>query len=146
MKNTWILSAILATGLLAGCLSAPQSNILEDGNQLETRASQTRTYEVSGGTRSTNTEAILRSVLATLQDLGFMITDADASLGIISATKMDSDTTRVTVTVRAGTEKQVTVRVSARANNQTIRDAAIYREFFILLDKSVFLATAEGTP
>jgi hypothetical protein len=43
---------------------------------------------------------MLRTVIATMQDLSFVIDKADAGLGTVSGTKLDGYQLRMTVTVR----------------------------------------------
>jgi len=52
--------------------------------QLQIRNLQTKTYDTS------NNKMVMKSVLNTLQDLGFSVTNADADLGLIEA-KRDKD-------------------------------------------------------
>ena len=78
MKN--LLSIAVLTGSLAfsGCVQPPPRPQM---TQLQIREFQTRTYQ------SNNVKMIMKAVINTLQDDGFMIRNADKELGFISATK-----------------------------------------------------------
>jgi hypothetical protein len=81
----------------------------------------------------------MRSVIATLQDLGFVIDDANPKLGTITATRLHEYPMRMTVTVVNKGEKQVSVRVNARIDENSVTDARTYQDFFVALDKAMFL-------
>ena len=65
--------------------------------------------------------------MSTLQDLGFVIDKADATLGTVSATKLSNYALRITVTVRPRGETQLLVRANAQYNVQPITDPEPYR-------------------
>ena len=81
----------------------------------------------------------MRSVVATLQDLGFTIDQADAELGTITATRLHKYTMRMTVTVVKKEGDQISVRANARIGDKPVVDAATYQDFFVVLDKAMFL-------
>ncbi len=78
----------------------------------------------------------IRSVIATMQDLGFVIDKADEVLGTVSGTKLSGYAMRMTVTVRTSGAKQLLVRASAQYNLQAVSDPAPYQQFFAALEKS----------
>ncbi len=84
-------------------------------------------------------ETTLRTVMATLQDLGFVLDKADATLGTVTATKLDQSALRMTVTVRPKGEKQLIIRASAQYNARAVTEPAPYQEFFKSLSKAMFL-------
>jgi hypothetical protein len=127
---------VLALGAIA-CEMSPPKPVLEGESQVALRSIQTRTFETS------DREMTLRTVIATLQDLGFVIDKADASLGAVSATKLDGYELRMTVTVRRKTEDAMLVRASAQYQMEPIDDPATYQDFFTALEKSMFLAQQE---
>ena len=98
---------------LAGCASQ-NSAITEGGSQLEVRQMQTRVYD------SMDRRETLRSILATLQDLGFVIDTADYEMGTITATRLQEYELRVTVTVRDRADNRLAVRANARVNDRLI--------------------------
>jgi hypothetical protein len=125
------LCALLALGL-AGCATRPP-DILGSGSQLATREYQTREYE------TLDRNLTLRSVLATLQDLGFVIDSADESLGTVTATRASQYRMRMTVTVREKGADRVLVRANARIGEETVSNPGTYQDFFDALDKAMFL-------
>ena len=94
---------------------------------------QTRIYE------SLDRRETLRSILATLQDLGFVIDTADYEMGTITATRLQEYELRVTVTVRDRADNRLAVRANARVNDRLIDDPGTYQDFFTVLDKAMFL-------
>ncbi len=86
---------------------------------------------------------MLRTIIATLQDLGFVIDKADAELGSISATKLDNFELRVTTTVRRRGDTQTLVRVNATWRDGPITDAVTYQDFFVALEKAMFLTAQQ---
>ena len=82
----------------------------------------------------------MRTVIATLQDLGFVVDKADLSLGTISATKLDGYAMRMTVTARAKGNTQTVVRANAQLNTYPITDPQPYQNFFVALERAMFLS------
>lgn len=120
--------------LLAGCVATTNQHVLDSkgASQLERRSFQTRAFD------TTDKQRVLRAVIATLQDLGFVIDDADAMLGSVSATKLDAYHLRIGVTVRPRGE-QMLVRANAQYNVTPVEDPKPYQDFFDSLGKSLFL-------
>ena len=110
-----------------------QQILLTDKSQVALRAVQTRAFD------TTDHNLTLRTVIATLQDLGFVVTKADHQLGSISATKLDGYVMRMTITVRQRNKKQTIVRASAQYNLVAVSDAKPYQQFFTALEKAMFL-------
>lgn len=117
---------------LAGCVASTAA-ITAGGSQVELRQMQTREYE------TLDKRGTLRSVVATLQDLGFVIDKADYELATISATKLQKYEIRMTVTVRERDGDRLAVRANARFNEHPIEDPKSYQDFFTSLDKAMFL-------
>ena len=121
--------------LLAGCMTDSKTQVLAtDKSQVALRAVQTRLFDT--GDRA----ATFRAVMATLQDLGFVIDKADDVLGTVSATKLSGYVMRMTVTVRPHGPKQTMVRANAQYNLEAVTDAAPYQQFFDALAKAMFLS------
>lgn len=117
----------------SGC-SSSKEKVLETGeSQVRLRQMQTRAFD------TTDKELMLRTVIATLQDLGFVIDKADATLGSVSATKLDKYRLRMTVSVRPRGEEQLLVRASAQYNIVAVTDPQPYQQFFTALEKAIFL-------
>lgn len=135
---------VAVTGLvltLAGCASNPQGAIFDTGSALEVRSYQTRVLQTG------DKEVALRAVIATLQDLGFLLDRADATLGVVTATKLQGYQVRMTVTVRPRSPDAVMVRANADYSEPLIgktavpiEDPATYQDFFQALERSAFLA------
>ena len=126
-----ILVALMAL-MVAGC-AAQTAAITAGSSQVELRQMQTREYE------TLDKRGTLRSVVATLQDLGFVIDKADYELATISATKLQNYEIRMTVTVRQREGDRLAVRANARFNEKPIEDPQSYQDFFTALDKAMFL-------
>lgn len=124
--------------LLAACQTDSRQQILAtDRSQVELRAVQTRAFD------TTDKNLTVRNVIATLQDLGFVIDKADEALGTVSGTKLQGYTMRITVTVRPRGATQMAVRASAQYNLVAVSDAAPYQQFFAALEKAMFLTANE---
>jgi len=125
--------ALLALLFLSACASR-NAAITDGDSQVQIRHMQTRIYD------SLDKRDTLRSVLATLQDLGFVIDTADYEMATITATKLQGYELRVTVTVRNRNDDQLAVRANARIDDRPIDDPATYQDFFTVLDKAIFLS------
>lgn len=133
MSRSQRLLVLLGVLVLAGCTTTTPTNITGAGTQLATRQIQTRTYD------TLDKAMTLRSVIATLQDLGFTIDQADAELGTVTATRLHDYTMRMTVTVVNKEGDRISVRANARIGENAVTDAATYQDFFVVLDKAMFL-------
>jgi len=129
---TRMIPTLFMLGLVAACASAPP-NVTGTGSQLQTRQMQTREYDTLDQAKT------LRSVISTLQDLGFVIDTADLALGTVTATREDKYTMRMTVTVREKDGQRILVRANARIGEDTVTDPLTYQDFFVALDKAMFL-------
>ncbi len=136
-----LLSGLAALGvvlMLAGCQTDSRQQILATTkSQVELRSFQTRAFD------TTDKEKTLRTVMATLQDLSFVLDKADAVLGTVSGTKLDGYQLRITVTVRPRGETQMLVRANAQYNITAVEDPEPYQQFFTALEKSMFLTAHE---
>ena len=139
MNTRYTKAPILLITLLltAGCASLPHTQVLDSGNAVELRSYQTRTFD------TTDRVQTLRTVIATLQDLSFVIDKADATLGSVSATRLDGYEMRMTVTVRPRGDTQLLVRANAQWELVAVEEPQLYQEFFTSLEKSMFLAAHE---
>lgn len=127
------LSAILVLSL-SGCVATMKEQVLDSSNesQLQIRSYQTRAFDTA------DKQKVLRAVISTLQDLGFVIDRADSTLGSVSATKLDSYLLKITVSVRPRGD-QMLVRANAQYNVTPVEDPKPYQDFFNSLGKSLFL-------
>jgi hypothetical protein len=85
----------------------------------------------------------MRTVIATLQDLSFVVDKADTELGSISATKLDGYALRMTVSIRPHSDKRVIVRANAQFNITPVTDPKPYQDFFVALEKAMFLTAQQ---
>ncbi|HYD69565.1 hypothetical protein [Azospirillum sp.] len=133
------LALAAATLLLLGaCQTDSRQQVLAtDKSQVELRAIQTRAFD------TTDRNLTIRNVIASLQDLGFVIDKADEQLGIVSGTKLSGYAMRMTVTVRPRGKTQTAVRASAQYNLVAVSDAEPYQQFFAALSKAMFLTANE---
>ena len=132
------LIVVSAALILAGCQTDSKQQVLAvTKSQVELRSFQTRAFD------TTDKEKTLRTVMATLQDLSFVLDKADAILGTVSGTKLDGYQLRITVTVRPRGETQMLVRANAQYNITAVEDPEPYQQFFIALEKSMFLTAHE---
>lgn len=130
------LASLLFIGVMIGC--APVNDRILDTDQSQTqlqlRQVQSRTFETN------DKERTMRAVIATLQDLGFVLDKADLVLGTVSATKLDGYALRMTVSVRPKGDLKMVVRANAQMNTSPITAPAPYQSFFIALERSMFLS------
>lgn len=130
-----VMSAVL---MLAGCQTDSRQQVLAvTKSQVELRSFQTRAFD------TTDKEKTLRTVMATLQDLSFVLDKADAVLGTVSGTKLDGYQLRITVTVRPRGETQMLVRANAQYNIMAVEDPEPYQQFFAALERAMFLTAHE---
>lgn len=136
-KITCTLAVFLALSLTA-CQTTSMNQVMETSeSQVQIRQIQTRAFD------TTDRKKTLRTVIATLQDLGFVIDKADNELGTVSGTKLDGYSLRMTVTVRPRGKKQTLVRANATYNVTPVEDPQPYQQFFTALEKAMFLTAHE---
>ena len=134
MRNLFTIILGLILGMTLSACVAKQRNILESSeSQVKLRSMQSRVYETADRDR------LLRTIIATLQDLGFVIDDADKNLGTVSGTKRSGYFLRMTVSIRPRGEHQTMVRGNAQYNLKTVEDPEPYQAFFSSLSKALFL-------
>jgi hypothetical protein len=126
--KTWILLVLALTG----CATV-KPDITGDVSQAKIRQIQTRHYA------ALDQKLAMRSVVATLQDLGFVIDNAELDLGTVTAARHWGTPMRITVTVRQQDAEKTSVRANAHSGESRIDDPQTYQDFFVVLDKSMFL-------
>ena len=134
MKNISFLIILISICFWVGCATTQERLLDSDASQVQLRSIQTRAFD------TTDKEKTLRTVMATLQDLGFVLDKADAILGTVSATKLNNYSLRMTVTIRPRGETQLLVRANAQYNVKPVYDPEPYQQFFVSLEKAMFLA------
>lgn len=134
-----LLPVLLIMTLLGGCATTNQRVLdIGDETQLQKRSYQSRIFETA------DKEKVLRAIISTLQDLGFVIERADLMLGTVSGTKQDLHQIRITVSVRPKGTDRMLVRANAQFNVSPIEDPKHYQDFFSSLEKSIFLTAHAG--
>jgi len=101
--------------------------------QVAQRAISTRTFDTS------DRSAVFRAIIATFQDLGFVVDRADDVLGTISGTRLANGIMRLTITVRPITGQRVLVRASGQHNLDALSDPVPFQRFFDALSQALFL-------
>jgi hypothetical protein len=134
MKLAIISSLVILMSLVSGCATTKERLLDSDSNQVQLRSIQTRAFD------TTDREQTLRTTIATLQDLGFVIDSADLMLGTVTATKLNKYALRMTVSIRPRGETQTLVRSNCQYEDKPVSDPEPYQQFFVSLEKSMFLA------
>jgi len=133
------LLATLAVFLISGCATTAEERILDlNENQLKLRSIQTRAFDTS------DKEKMMRSVMATLQDLDFVVNKADYDLGIVTGSKfVQNQVLKMTVIVREKDKNQLLIRANAQYGIKAINSPEPYQDFFDALSKSIFLTAQQ---
>ncbi|MBQ2761495.1 MAG: hypothetical protein IJE96_06215 [Mailhella sp.] len=135
MKKQFVIALLLSLSLLGGCAVNAQKGVLDSSGEsmLKLRQIQTRYFDTSDKKKT------VEAVIATLQDLGFVLDKASLELGSVTATKLAGYRLRMTVNVIPRGAEQMTVRASAQYNIVPVEDPTPYQHFFDALAKSLFL-------
>ena len=152
-------------GVGAVSASAAASQVQEKGpakSQLEIRSLQTRTYDTH------DSKMVMRTMLNVLQDEGFIVKEANAEMGFLTASKeMDVQTKEAVfwgtffggtwekgavveatanvsefgkqTKVRVNFQKKIYDSVGKVTKADQIQDPEFYQEFFAKVDKGMFL-------
>ena len=132
---------LIACLVFAGCAMPPTPEpelLVPTEEQMKLRSYQTRTFDISDRKRA------IRAVMATLQDLGFIIERANAELGVVTGARFSEpnyyDIIAVTVTVRPQAGGKMMIRANAIYNNAPLDDPKAYQNFFASLQRALQLA------
>ncbi|MCC7281513.1 MAG: hypothetical protein IT556_03960 [Acetobacteraceae bacterium] len=129
------LLAVALVALLAGCQTDSRQQALATGQgQVALRQMQSRAFD------TTDQMFVQRAVIATLQDLGFVVDQADSAVGTVSGTKLDGFALRMTVVTRPRPPRQTMVRANATFNVRAVESPQPYQQFFAALSRSLFLS------
>lgn len=126
------VATLVLLGLM-GCATNPTARVFESSSAVQLRSYQSRVFETA------HKQDTLRTVMATLQDLGFVIDQADVMIGSVSGTKLDGYQLKMTVTVRERNSTQLLVRANASYERRAIENPQTYQDFFVALEKAMFL-------
>ena len=125
--------ALISTGF-SGCASTSNKLLEASESQVQLRSIQTRAFD------STDKKKMLRTIISTLQDLDFVISRADLTLGSVTGSKfVNAAAVKMSVTVRPRGEKQLLVRANAQYGIKAVEDPGPYQDFFNALEKAIFL-------
>lgn len=134
---TFVRVLLLSMLAMVGCANQNAHILDSEQSQVQLRQIQSRQFETQ------DREKTLRSVVATLQDLSFVVDRANFDLGTVSATKLDGYSLRMTVTVNPRGEKMMVVRANGQYNIQPVLDPQPYQQFFVALEKAMFLTAQQ---
>lgn len=129
------LIVILISILLASCVSDSKKELFSStASEVQLRGFQSRVFDTA------DREKTLRTVIATLQDLGFVISRADSLVGLVTASKFaNQDSAQITVTVQQKGQKQTVVRANVQQHLKAVETPELYQDFFNSLQKAMFL-------
>lgn len=133
MKNCFLF--IIISALLAGCVSDSRKELFAtDQSQVQVRSYQSRVFD------TTDRDKTLKTVIATLQDLGFVISKADATVGVVTGEKYaNQDSAILTATVQERGKTQIMIRVNVQQHLKAVEKPEPYQDFFNALEKAMFL-------
>jgi hypothetical protein len=135
-----VIFLLASSGLILSGCETMQARVLDSSTNksaVQLRSMQSRTFE------TTDRQKTMRTVIATLQDLSFVVDKADMELGSISATKLDGYALRMTVSIRPHSDKRIIVRANAQFNITPVIEPKPYQDFFIALEKAMFLTAQQ---
>jgi hypothetical protein len=124
--------------MLSGCATSAVSALGTNESQVKLRSIQTRAFD------TTDKKKMMQNIISTMQDLDFVIDKADFVLGSVTGSKFLGQTSIVmTVTARPRGQKQLLVRANAQYGVNSIEDPATYQDFFVALEKAMFLTAQQ---
>lgn len=131
------VAAVLIAVSTFGCANRDEGVLLSTKSPVELRAIQTRAFETQDRAK------MMRTIIATLQDLGYNLDKVDATSGTISATKLAQ--LRITASVYPRGDVQIMVRANAIVKAPNVKETQVddpnfYQQlFFEPLSKAIFL-------
>jgi hypothetical protein len=131
-KTIWVAAMVLS---LTACAVGNEEVLRSDESSMAIRSYQSRDFDAD------NENITIRAVIATLQDLDFVLDNLEPEMGAVTATMLDGRRLRMTVIVKARNDRLFRVRASAQSGDQAIDNPEFYRDFFVALEKSLFLST-----
>lgn len=138
LVRTLILFGFVLLTTAACQTDARQQLMATSESQVALRSMQTRAFDTTDRVKT------LATVIATLQDLEFLIDKADASLGVVTATKTKRmKFLRMSVTIVPRGDSQTLVRASGQFQLEAVDDPVFYQQFFAALERSMFLTAHE---
>lgn len=117
--------------VLSSCTSTKDNIFGESASQIQKRNYQSRRFDTN------DKVMVMKAILATMQDLGFVVERANEALGTISGTDF-VHSSKLTVSVQL-VGQQIRVRANASVDKNEIDSPSAYQNFFNALGKSLFL-------
>jgi hypothetical protein len=138
-RKYYVMFVVLfLTATLNGCATPASKAFQTEESQVQLRNIQTRAFD------TTDKKKMIQTVISTMQDLDFVIDKANLTLGSVTGTKFLGYTTvTMSVTVRPRGEKQLLVRANAQYGTESVKDPATYQDFFVSLEKAIFLTAQQ---
>ncbi|WP_109315228.1 hypothetical protein [Pseudovibrio ascidiaceicola] len=138
-KALVIVAVLVLTFGVAGCQMSSKDNVFDIAveEQSGLRQVQSRTFKTE------DKENTIQSVMTTMQDMGFVIGNADKELGTVSGMKLDGYQLRMTVSVVPRTDGEMLVRANASYNNEPVDSEAAYTDYFKVLEQELKLPAQE---
>jgi len=137
-KYSGIIFILLLIITLSGCATPAVNALGSSESQVKLRSIQTRAFD------TTDKKKMMQTVISTMQDLDFVIDKADFMLGSVTGSKfLGQAVVTMSVTVRPRGEKQLLVRANAQYGISSVEDPATYQDFFIALEKAIFLTAQQ---
>ncbi len=133
MKKSILIG--LGVLMLAACATTNQTALDSKASQVATRNYQTRSFDTNDKLN------VMNNIVATMQDLGFVIEKVDKDIGTISGFSFTNQTT-MTVSVRSK-GNSILVRANASKGTKAITEPLAYQNFFNALSQSLFLTANE---
>ncbi len=134
MKKFLLSIAVVLS--LSACASTHNDVLGTSQSQVQMRNYQSRSFDTN------DKSLVMRAVISTMQDLGFLIERADEKLGTVSGTSY-THASKITVSVRAINKKQIVVRANAQVGLEALEEPIAYQNFFNALGQSLFLEAHE---
>lgn len=134
MKMFLLTIAIVLS--LSACASTHNDVLGASQSQVQLRNYQSRSFDTN------DKSLVLRAIVSTMQDLGFIIDRADEKLGTISGTSY-THVSKMTVSIRVINDKQIVVRANAQIGLNALEEPIAYQNFFNALGQSLFLEAHE---
>lgn len=137
LRTAIVLLCLIGIASSLGCAVGNEQVLASAESQLKLRSMQSRSFDTTDKIKT------LRAVIATLQDLGFVIDKADDELGTVSATKAKRYLIRITVIVKPRGKTRMVVRANAQYDIHPVENPRQYQAFFDALSKAMFLQAHE---
>ncbi len=133
-KYFGMILILLLIVALSGCATPAVRALEMTESQVKLRSMQTRAFD------TTDKKKMMQTVIRTMQDLDFVIDKADFLLGSVTGSKfLGQVIVKMSVTVRSRGEKQLLIRANCQYGIKSVEDPATYQDFFVSLEKAIFL-------